>query len=284
MEFIIDEAEVEDFYSSDESDNNESDPSSDYSDYEENNESFYRSFDNREEFHKFKNQIKNPVEEHQRQTSDFYGDDDLPEMFSPEDREHVEFDNSECTKERATNFKKTLECFDNKSIENHFFYSVVYGLMFQKTEKRPNLDLAKEILGTDFYLTLKEIEPDVMLDHTIFGFFERCTRMNEVLAKFGYFLRFYERRNKFRYQLRQKLKTKNEMRAELSACVIQKFNGYDLLRANLKYSEKKNLLLIDIVYEPTLNTEKPIECFLHVKFIWHLIRVMINFSEVPRKR
>ena len=49
MEFIIDEAEVEDFYSSDESDNNESDPSSDYSDYEENNESFYRSFDNRGE-------------------------------------------------------------------------------------------------------------------------------------------------------------------------------------------------------------------------------------------
>ena len=66
MEFIIDETEVEDFYSSDESDNNnESDPFSDYSDYEENNESFYRSFDNREEFHKFKNQIKNPVEEHQ---------------------------------------------------------------------------------------------------------------------------------------------------------------------------------------------------------------------------
>ena len=94
--------------------------------------------------------------------------------------------------------------------------------------------------------------------------------MNELLAKFGYCLRFYERRNKFRYQLRQKLKTKNEMRAELSACVIQKFNGYDLLRANLKYSEKKNLLLIDIVYESTLNTEKLIECFfaneIHLAF------------------
>ena len=111
MEFITDEAEVEDFYSSDESDNNESDPSSDYSDYEENNESFYRSFDNREEFHKFKNQIKNSVKEHQRQTSDFYGDDDLTEMFSPEDREHVEFDNSECTKERANNFKKKSRTF-----------------------------------------------------------------------------------------------------------------------------------------------------------------------------
>ena len=85
--------------------------------------------------------------------------------------------------------------------------------------------------------------------------------MNKALAKFGYFLRFYKRRNKFRYQLRPKLKTKNEIRAELSACVIQKFNGFDLLRANLKYYEKKNLLPIDIAYESTLNTEKPIECF-----------------------
>ena len=85
--------------------------------------------------------------------------------------------------------------------------------------------------------------------------------MNKVLAKFGYFFRFYERRNKFRYQLRQKLRAKNEMEAELSACVIQEFNGYELLRSNLKYSEKKNLLPIDIVYQPTLNTEKPIECF-----------------------
>ena len=76
--------------------------------------------------------------------------------------------------------------------------------------------------------------------------------MNELLAKFDYFLRCYKRRNKFRYQLRQRLKTKNEMRAELSACVIQKFNGYHLSRANLKYSEKKNLLPIDIVDKPTL--------------------------------
>ena len=87
MEFTIDKAEVEEviysFDESDVSDNNESDPLSDHSDYEENSESFCRKFDNREEFHKFKNQIKNPVEEHQRQTSDYYGDDDLPEMFSP---------------------------------------------------------------------------------------------------------------------------------------------------------------------------------------------------------
>ena len=116
MEFIIDEAEIENCLYSDESSDNESTSSDDFlTDDEEtvaeNDESFYRSFDNRKEFHQFKNQIKNPVEEHQRSIPElFYGEDDLPEMYSPEDREHVE------SKERAANFKKTLKRF-----ENHFF-------------------------------------------------------------------------------------------------------------------------------------------------------------------
>ena len=50
--------------------------------------------------------------------------------------------------------------------------------------KKPEFDLAKEVLGSDFYLVLKEIEPDVMLDHTVFVFFDRCTKMNEVLDTF----------------------------------------------------------------------------------------------------
>ena len=38
------------------------------------------------------------------------------------------------------------------------------------------------------------------------------------------------------------------MKAELSACVIQKFNGYDLLRVELNRNEKKNLIPTDIVF------------------------------------
>ena len=101
-----------------------------------------------------------------------------------------------------------------------------------------------------------------MLDHTIFGFFDRCCRLvNEVLSENGFFLRFYERRKKFRYQLRQKLKTKNEMRKELSSCAIQKFNGYKLLRNHLNYGKRRDFIPIDIVYESPLDTKKPILCF-----------------------
>ena len=79
--------------------------------------------------------------------------------------------------------------------------------------------------------------------------------------KLVFFLRFYERRNKFRYQLRRKLKEKNEMKRELSACVVEKFNGFEILRKHLNSTEKHEFIPIDVVYEPTLNESKPIECF-----------------------
>ena len=97
-----------------------------------------------------------------------------------------------------------------------------------------SIDDAEKTLGRKFYFELQKLKPDVMLYYTVFGFFDQCRIMNRVLAEFGFFLKFYERRNKFRYQLQQKLKSKNEMRTELSACVTQKFNRYDLLRNNLQ--------------------------------------------------
>ena len=80
-----------------------------------------------------------------------------------------------------------------------------------------------------------------------------------------FFLRFYERRNKFRYQLRRKLKEKNQMKRELSACIIQKFNGYELLRNHLNFIKRKDFIPIDVVYEWTLNENMIIECFFTPK-------------------
>ena len=51
------------------------------------------------------------------------------------------------------------------------------------------------------------------------------------------------------------------MKAELSSCLIQKFNTYEFLRSKLTIYEKKNFLLLDIAYEPTQDIAKPIYCF-----------------------
>ena len=43
------------------------------------------------------------------------------------------------------------------------------------------------------------------------------------------------------------------MCAEISSCAQQKFNGYDFLRAELRHYEQKNLVPLDIVYDPSKN-------------------------------
>ena len=199
--------------------------------------SFYRTFDNRKEFSTFKNQIKNPVEASKRSEGNYYKEDDMPELFAPEQRGDVKFHTFQNDKEKALNFKKSLQCFIIEH-ENQFFYAVVYGLMYHKMENQTpiskiSIEHAEKVLRRDLCFKLKKTEPDVMLDYTIFGFFDWCRILNKLLAEFGFFINFYERRNKFRYQLQQKLKSKNEMKTEFSACMIQIFNGYDLLRNTL---------------------------------------------------
>ena len=84
-DFINDEAEVEeDFYSEDSSDSEQSADdflASDIEEETENDASFHRSFDNRDEVHQFKNETKNPVDESKRSEGEFYGEDDLPEYY-----------------------------------------------------------------------------------------------------------------------------------------------------------------------------------------------------------
>ena len=55
------------------------------------------------------------------------------------------------------------------------------------------------------------------------------------------------------------------MKQELLACVIQKFNGYELLRNHLNSTERKDFIHIDVIYKPTLNENKAVECFFAPK-------------------
>ena len=190
------------------------------------------------------NQTRNFNEVLRNEDHKYYGDDDLPELFDPENREEVDFDTSEKNESKATNFRKSLLQFE--TVVNLFYCSVIYGLLYNKSNERFNIKLSdnEKFLGINLFTDLKKIEKKTMLNHSIFGYFDQCQLINETLSEydfffFFFFLRFYERTNKFLYQLKQNLKEKNKMKRELSSCVIQKFNGYELLRNNLNVLEKK---------------------------------------------
>ena len=131
MDLILNEAEVETNslkFDSDDEDEMEFDstPLSEDEDFltcyedeyiEEEDPSFYRTFDNREEFANFENQTKDPVKSSKRSEKNYYGEDDLPELFAPEDRKKVNFHSFSKDKERALNLKKAFDVlFQSKKI------------------------------------------------------------------------------------------------------------------------------------------------------------------------
>ena len=161
-------------------------------------------------------------------------------------------------------FRKSLlrfpRCGDN---ENYFYSSVILGLFYVKNGGAIPKDLDEARQGLLFgAVHLERIKKQIKLDHSVFGFVEKCMLLNDVLVEhFGRFLRLYEVRNKFRYQLRKKIDQKNKLHSEVSACVQRKFNGYQYVRTNLNFLEKKQLMPIDIVYDPAKNCNTPIYCY-----------------------
>ena len=55
---------------------------------------------------------------------------------------------------------------------------------------KPEKIKVSEILGEDLYEDILEIKDEIQLDKTLFGFFNRCFKVNEVLYKYNFSCNF----------------------------------------------------------------------------------------------
>ena len=117
-------------------------------------ESFYRKVDNQPL--KFLNQTRHFNEVIQDSYQEYFGEDDLPELFDPENREEVEFDFSEKNQSKSSKFKNTLLQFEN--VDNPFFYSLIYELLYNKLNgENVKVENTEKFLGTNLFTDLKKI-------------------------------------------------------------------------------------------------------------------------------
>ena len=61
---------------------------------------------------------------------------------------------------------------------------------------------------------------------------------------------------------------KNNMTGDLSSCVIQKINGYEILKTQLKNEEKRCHEPVDIIYE--LVNDKIHRVLFHQQFVFSI--------------
>ena len=78
-------------------------------------------------------------------------------------------------------------------------------------------------------------------------------------------MRVYEIRNKFRYLIHKPPTGKSQIVRNLSSSVIQKYNGYQVVKIETKYDIKQLFEPIDIVYSPVQNFTDTIDCYFTQK-------------------
>ena len=91
-------------------------------------------------------------------------------------------------------------------------------------------------------------------------FFNMCYQITMILAKFGFFLRVYELKKKYRH-LFMKKPDQQKIVKQLSSCLIEKYNGFTVIRIEYEKKERKNFEPIDIIYKPTKDLETEPVCY-----------------------
>ena len=65
----------------------------------------------------------------------------------------------------------------------------------------------------------------------------------------------------YRFLIQKKVQEKNKKTRNLSISVLEKFNGYEMIRKNLTRKEKIEFTPINIIYESVFDEKIPVRCF-----------------------
>ena len=131
--------------------------------------------------------------------------------------------------------KNQSPSFSDTINENSFFDAVIYNLMFKLTEgKIVSRDKVESVLEVEFYKDFCQIKDQLQLDTSMNRFFDKCALANEFLIKKNFFLKFYQRRVKYRYLIKKGACGENKISRDLSSSVTEKFNGYEIIKRGLR--------------------------------------------------
>ena len=166
---------------------------------------------------------------------------------------------------RIQNFNQELKIFERKS-KDSFYFSILYVTYYHLIERKEDFDFCQDeeklcqVLGQDFFEKLKSKKESLQPDLSLYTFEAHCHVVNDLLMEKKIFLRVYEFRKKFRYLIKKMSKGKNTPQRDLSACVEERFNSFQLVKKLTEKLTKQNYKPINIVYKPVSKINQ-INCF-----------------------
>ena len=87
-----------------------------------------------------------------------------------------------------------------------------------------------------------------------------CYEINSILSKHDYFLKVFELKNKFRHLSMKEPKKQNIVR-QLSSCLMEKYNGFQVISIEYARKQRKKVKPINIIYKPIKHIEIETLCY-----------------------
>ena len=174
-----------------------------------------------------------------------------------------EIDEETSNQKNKEKFLETLvNPVEEQTRENSFFSALIYAINFSinKETKKMEETVLKHKIGKDLFQKLDGKKQIFIMDLDRANFDDMWFYINEILIEHNYFLRVYERKDKFRY-LFHKTEDKTDTIKSLSTCLMTKFNGFNFVCPHLETKQKKDLKPIDIIYEPVRSQNAVIKCY-----------------------
>ena len=117
-----------------------------------------------------------------------------------------------------------------------------------------------KVLGQQFVNKFTELKEEIRLDINFMTFERKMHLVNDLLFEKNMFLRLYEKKSKFRYLFR-KGHYKNELQKEVSSCVEQRYNGFQVTEHMCAKNRQIEFTSVDVVYEPVKRMNQVMECY-----------------------
>ena len=164
--------------------------------------------------------------DHNQEANNYCVEDDLYDL---------KIDDFKDYKSRIEKFTKTLFNPQGLNNKNSFFYSLLFAIRYRLTDKFDIVDNDEQIkvdIAAEIFDEIYPLKNMLKLDLDILNFENQCLKINQILNKNNLFLRVFELKQKFHCLIKQDPEKKNVIR-ELSACIIEKSNGFSIVRLGL---------------------------------------------------
>ena len=110
-------------------------------------------------------------------------------------------------------------------------------------------------IGAEIFEEIYLLKSMMKLNLDILHFENQCLKINQILNKNSIF----ELKEKFRCLIKQDSERKNIR--DLSSCIIEKFNGFNIVRIEFDRKLRQKMSPIDIIYKPVKKEDEIMECF-----------------------